>query len=188
MIRTIAWFLAAGLFAISVHIAYVMFIPREEMNQVIGESARIAGMNRFTVLSGEQQEHILNESGKTGLIGLCPYDLSRGRLVFDASLPDAVWSFTVYSESGEDSYALNEVEAGTNRFQLTITPSPGLIGLLSGEGSDAGMIGDGWTVETRSRRGVAIVWVALEDARLRSSYADVVSKSSCRLEPDGQPS
>jgi uncharacterized membrane protein len=182
MIRTLFWFLAAGLFAVMAHIAYVLFIPQYEMSRLIAASVRTAGMNSFAVLDPGQQEQILKESGRTGVAGLCPFDLADGTLIFDATLPDAIWSFTLYSESGEDAYAINETQAGTSRFRLTVKQSPGLFGMLSGGSDDTGPVGDGWTATMPSRRGLAVMWVALDDRNLRTSYADVMKKSTCRIE------
>jgi uncharacterized membrane protein len=159
----------------------VLFLPRYEMNRLIGESVRAVGMNNFAVLDPGNQELILRESGRSAVAGLCPFDLSDGMLVFDATLPDAVWSFAVYSEDGSDTYSINEAQAGTNRFRLTVKQSPGLIGMLWREGSEGGAIGDGWTAMTPSARGLAVLWVALADRELRTAYAEVMKKSTCRI-------
>jgi uncharacterized membrane protein len=184
MIRILTWLVAASLFAVVAHIAYVLFLPRYEMNRLIGEAAGAVGTNTFAVLDATEQELILKQSGRTAVAGLCPFDLSTGTLVFDAALPDAIWSFAIYSETGKDAYAINETQAGTNRFRLTVTQSPGLIGMLWGEASDSGVITDGWAATTPSSRGLAVLWVALDDRQLRSAYADVMKKSTCRIEPE----
>lgn len=182
MIRVISWLISAALFAVVTHIAYVMFVPQYEMRRLIADSAAAAGINRFAVLDADQQQLILKENGRTAVAGLCPFDLSDGMLVFDAALPDAIWSFAVYADSGKDAYAINEAQAGTSRFRLTVKRSPGLIGMLWGEGIDTRAIGDGWTVTMPSSRGLAVVWVALDDRNLRTSYAEMMKKSTCRIE------
>ena len=35
-----------------------------------------------------------------------------------------------------------------------------------------------------SRRGLAIMWVALDDRSLRNSYAETMKQSSCRIESE----
>jgi uncharacterized membrane protein len=182
MIRTISWALAAGLVAIISHIAYVLFVPQLEMTRLMSESVQAAGINRFAVLAAGDQEVILKESGRIGIAGLCPFDLADGTLIFDAALPDAIWSFSVYSEDGKDAYAINEAQAGTNRFRLKIKQSPSLLAMFMGDTGDTGTIGDGWTATMQSRRGLAVVWVALDDRNLRNAYAEVMKKSTCHIE------
>jgi len=184
MIRIISWLLSAALFAVVTHIAYVMFVPQFEMRQIISDSAAAAGINRFAVLDAGQQQLILKERADAAVAGLCAYDLSDGMLVFDADFPEAMWSFAIYSDSGKDTYAINEAQAGTSRFRLTVKRSPGLLGMLWGEAGEARAIDDGWTVTTPSDRGLAIVWVALDDRNLRNSYAEMMKKSACHIEPE----
>jgi len=182
MTRGIIWLAAAGLFALATHLAYVLFLPRYEMSRLMEEAASIVGINTFAVLEKSQQEAILKASSRTGVAGVCPFDLKDGALVFDAMLPDGIWSFSIYSEDGRDAYAIDEAQAGTNRFRLTLKQSPGLIGMLLGEGSDGAAVSEGWTAAMPSRRGLAILWVALEDRALRPAYADVLKQSTCRIE------
>jgi uncharacterized membrane protein len=183
VIRTILWLVASSLLAVIIHIAYVLFVPQYEMGRLIGQAVEAAaGVNSFVVLEPAQQELILRENSRSGVAGLCPFDLSEGTLVFDAALPDAIWSFALYSENGKDTYAINKAQAGTSRFRLTVKPSPGLIGLLRGvTGDQGGAVDDGWTVTTPSERGIAVVWVALDDRSLRKTYADVMKRSTCRV-------
>jgi uncharacterized membrane protein len=180
--RAISWILAAALVAVISHIAYVLFLPQVEMNRLMSESVDAAGMNRFTVLAAGDQELILKESGRIGIAGVCPFDLADGTLVFDATLPDAIWSFAIYSQDGKDAYAINEAQAGTNRFRLTVKQSPGLLAMFMGSSDDTGGINDGWTATMPSRRGLAIVWVALDDRALRSAYAQVMKQTNCHIE------
>jgi uncharacterized membrane protein len=182
MIRSITWLLAAALGAIVTHIAYVLFLPSYEMNEVLGGSVRAVGVNRFGVLEAAQQETILKESARSMIAGVCPFDLSDGTLIVDVSLPDALWSLTVYGDNGKDAYAINEAQAGTNQFRLTVKRTPSLIATILGGSGDTTVPDDGWTAMTSSRRGLAVVLVALDDRQLRPAYADLVKKSSCHIE------
>jgi hypothetical protein len=56
--------------------------------------------------------------------------------------------------------------------------------MLWGDSSETGPVDDGWTATTPSRRGLAIMWVALDDGALRQSYASVMGKSTCRIEQE----
>jgi len=184
MIRILTWLLATALFAAMIHIAYVLFAPPYEMSRLIGQSIKTAGINNFSVLDADAQELILKESSGTAVAGLCPFDLAQGSLVFDAALPDTIWSFAIYGDDGKDVYAINEAQAGTNRFRLTIKRSSGLIQSLLGDNGDTGAANDSWTTTMTSRRGLAIMWVALDDRSLRNSYAETIKQSSCRIESE----
>jgi len=183
MIRALIWIVATALFATMTHLAYVLFAPGYEMSRLISESVTATGINTFAVLDAGEQEKILKQSAGTAVAGVCPFDLANGTsLVFDAALPDTIWSFAIYADDGKDVYAINEVQAGTNRFRLTVKRSSGLLGMLLGDNGETGAANEGWTATTASRRGLAIMWVALDDRKLRNSYAEVMRQSTCRIQ------
>ena len=95
-----------------------------------------------------------------------------------------VIEFTPSGDDGKDVYAINEAQAGTNRFRLTIKRSSGLIQSLLGDNGDTGAANDSWTTTMTSRRGLAIMWVALDDRSLRNSYGETMKQSSCRIESE----
>src|SRR5438105_4155674 len=169
MIRILTWLLATALFAAMIHIAYVLFAPPYEMSRLIGQSIKTAGINNFSVLDADAQELILKESSGTAVAGLCPFDLAQGSLVFDAALPDTIWSFAIYGDDGKDVYAINEAQAGTNRFRLTIKRSSGLIQSLLGDNGDTGAANDSWKARRiLLRHPLPRIW-KFENGRHRSS-------------------
>src|SRR4051794_16968320 len=101
--RTLFWLAAGTLLAAAVHLAYILFLPSYEMRELIRDSAAAAGMNSFGVLAPDSQEGILKENAGLAVTGVCAFDLSQGTLVFDAVMPQATWSFTVYGDDGDDA-------------------------------------------------------------------------------------
>jgi uncharacterized membrane protein len=183
LIRTFFWVLAAGLLAAVTHLAYVLFLPSYEMKQMIQESAAAAGVNTFAVLEPRDQERILKESARLGVAGVCAFDLTGGTLVFDAVMPQATWAFTIYGEDGEDAYAINNAQAGTNQFRLAASRSPGLLAMVTGGTGEDTAPNDGWTATIPSQTGLIVAWVSLDDRALRPGYTAVLGQSRCHIEP-----
>jgi uncharacterized membrane protein len=183
LIRAFFWVLAAGLLAAVTHLAYVLFLPSYEMRQVIRDSAAAAGVNTFSVLQPDDQQRILKESAGLAVAGVCAFDLTGGTLVFDAVMPQATWSFTIYGEDGEDAYSINDAQAGTNQFHLIASKAPGLLQMLTGGTGESTVPNDGWTAAIPSQSGLVVAWVSLADRALRPGYAAVLGQSRCHIEP-----
>lgn len=166
---------AALIAAIIAHLSYVLFFPAFAMGRLIGGDMLRTQSDRPAVLE---------ETGTDEVIAMCPFDLDRGSLALDASMPDGLWSLTVYGAGGADLYAVNDRQAGTDRFKLTVKKAPGWLELLksAGEGAD---VNDGWSVEVDTSRGLAVFWAALDDKAMRGTVAKTLAASSCRVEAEG---
>jgi uncharacterized membrane protein len=99
-----------------------------------------------------------------------------------AEMPDTFWSLTIYSDKGADLYTINDRQAGTNRFKLTVKRAPGLMDLFAGDQAEtARAMSDGWSVEIPEPKGIAVFWMALDYPAQRKLFTDVLSRSSCTL-------
>ena len=92
----------------------------------------------------------------------------------------------IYSQSGKQVYALDDVQAGSNAFTIELSRSKSFIDqiLATGDSEDASQIENlGWRVETSERRGLAIVWIPLSDQLMRKPFEEIIKDSRC--EPKG---
>jgi uncharacterized membrane protein len=97
-------------------------------------------------------------------------------------MPDTFWSLTLYSDKGADLYTINDRQAGSNTFKLTVKRAPGMLELLSGDQSEtARALSDGWSVEIPEPTGIAVFWMALDYPEQRKLFTDILSGSSCTL-------
>lgn len=154
------------------HLGYVLFFPAFTMQRLIaGDTLRTEGGHPAVVAA----------NGSDEVVAMCRFDLDEGSLGIDATMPDGLWSLTVYGADGADLYAVNDRQAGTDRFKLTVKKAPGWIDLLRG-GSDSADVNDGWSVEVDTRKGLAVFWAALDDKAMRDSVAKTLTASTCRAE------
>ena len=164
---------AAIVAAAIIHLAYVLFFPPFAMERMMERSIVRAQSNGHPAL--------LAETNRDEVLAMCRFDLDQGILALEAAMPDGLWSLTVYGSDGADLYAVDDRQAGTDRFRLTVKKAPGWIELLKG-GDTGGELNDGWSVEVDTASGVAVFWAALDDRAMRDSVAQALVASTCRVE------
>ena len=160
--------------AIIIHLSYVLFFPPFAMERMMERS----------IVTAESGGHpaLLAETNRDEVVAMCRFNLDQGDLALDAAMPDGLWSLTVYGSDGADLYAVNDRQAGTDRFRLTVKKAPSWLELLKGGGDAGAEVNDGWSVEIDTARGVAVFWAALDDRAMRDSVAQALTASTCRVE------
>jgi uncharacterized membrane protein len=178
------WIAVALLIAAVSHLSYVLIAPSFAMQRLMGGSREGGQVNRFVLLDAAEQMRLLGETGTEALSGKCVFDISKGELSVAAEMPDTFWSLTLYSDKGADLYTINDRQAGTDKFKLTVKQAPGVMDLLSGDQSDTTRaLSDGWSVEIPEPHGIAVFWMALEYPEQRKLFSEILSRSSCTLTP-----
>lgn len=180
MIGRLFWLIGAVLLAVIVHLSYVLFGPRVAMAGLEREAAGFAGgTNRMQVLNAEQYAALFG-GGAAAVAATCAYDLSRGDVMLHAAfLPGMPWTLTLYAGRGNGIYAVNDVQAGANQVTVRIRQVSSLKRLLGGD-EEAGIVNDGWRVETGETKGIAVLWMPLPDKAYRQRAEEAMSASSCR--------
>jgi uncharacterized membrane protein len=179
------WLAVALVIGAVTHLSYVLIAPSFAMQRLMGDpSEDKSQVNRFVLLDGPEQMQLLGEAEDEAVSGKCLFDIGDGELSIAAEMPDTFWSLTLYSNKGADLYTINDRQAGTDRFKLTVKRAPGLSDIFSSEQSEnARALSDGWSVEIAEPRGIAVFWMALDYPEQRKLFLDVLSRTTCTLAP-----
>ena len=176
------WFFTIALVTLATHIAYVLFAPGWFFQRQVYAITDGKPDNAFFVLAADKQAQLFPLATADDVVGVCKYDLGAGKLVLSATLPKMYWTMAIYTQTGKQVYALNDVQAGSSAFTIDLSRSKSMIEqLLSNpEAEDAGQIENlGWRVETSERRGLAIVWIPLADELMRPRVEAIIKDSRC---------
>jgi uncharacterized membrane protein len=176
------WLAVALLVGAVAHLSYVLIAPSFAMQRLIGAGQDDTPVNRLVLLDAPEQMRLLGETEREAVSAKCLFDISGGELSLAAEMPDTFWSLTIYSDKGADLYTMNDRQAGTDKFTLIVRRAPGLMDLLASDQSETTRaMSDGWSVEIPEPKGIAVFWVGLDYPEQRKLFADVLSRSSCKL-------
>jgi uncharacterized membrane protein len=179
MMSRLFWFAVFVCAAAVVHLAYVLFLPGYRMGRIIAEAEAAVATNTLAVLPEEQQRLIFGSSqGFTTAV--CPLDLADGTARLEAVFPSVAWSLTIYSEKGVPVYAVNDRQAGADRFVVRIQATGAIRDLLRSDEEPVSK-GDDFTVETYGRRGLAVLRAAVPEPPQRPYVAATLRKSKCSI-------
>jgi uncharacterized membrane protein len=182
MLGRITWLLLTGLIALSVHIAYVLFVPPRAFEQQLESQIADLTPNTVRILSLDQQRALFPSYRGDSVIAVCALDLRKGSVKLTAHLPLSYWTAAIHSFSGVQVYSINDAEAESEKIDVQINLARGLLSqvLEGGEGEDATDVSNaGWTVELPEPRGLAVIWVPLADPLVRPDFEATLSKSVC---------
>jgi uncharacterized membrane protein len=176
------WLFTVAMIAVATHIAYVLFAPGFFFQRQVYAITDGKPDNAFFVLTPEKQAQLFPMATSDDVVGICKYDLGAGKLVLAANLPKTYWTMSIYTQSGKQVYALNDVQAGSSAFSIDLSRSQTVLEQVfsNPEAEDAGQIENlGWRVETSERRGLAIVWIPLADELMRPRVEAIIKESRC---------
>lgn len=175
------WALVALAAALAAHAAFALYVPGWWFAREVDRLALAHGRNSFFVMTPEQQAELFPGLPRSGVAGVCIFDLSRGDVRFSADLPQGPWVASIYTRKAEALYAVNDRQSGTDSFTLRLSLAPGLIdqvlGATSGEGIED--IASGWTVMSPEPSGLAVVWYPTSVAGIRTAAAEAMGRSRC---------
>ncbi|MDE2444895.1 MAG: hypothetical protein KGO94_01870 [Alphaproteobacteria bacterium] len=179
----IFWIFVAALVGLVVHIVYVLFLPSYWFEQQLGRVTEQQTVNAFFIAKPEVQARLLPSTTSQSIVGLCIFDLRSGPVALQATLPRTYWTFSVYSQSGRQVYALNDVQAGTSEFKVELSQTKTFLQQLLGNGraDDVNQVENlGWHAETSESRGIAVIWIPIADEAMRPQIEGVLKHSSCK--------
>jgi uncharacterized membrane protein len=179
MSRLLYWVFATLLIAVIVHVSLVIFVPRRDMGQRIALASEAKGVNAL-IVGGPESGAILGYHAGDAAYAFCPFDLAKGKLVFDAVMPATLWSLTIYSARGENVYSVNSRQAGVDTFQISVKRAPDFLTQITAD-VESGEINDGWQVQTSEDRGLIVVWAAIAESFQRSAVEKELNRSKCYI-------
>jgi uncharacterized membrane protein len=170
------WVLATVVFGAVIHFAYVLYEQRIEMNGFINEAAASAEQ---TAVSSEAARKVLPAGLALGSVTyMCPFDVANADFQFTASMPDGPWVISVFTNAGENIFAVNDQQAGAHAFTVTVRKQRTLSGIFS-LGEDTARAGDEWHVDSTAPRGLLLVWAAAQKEK-RQRIEETLRKSQCK--------
>lgn len=177
------WIVSGLVLAVVVHLSYVLLGTRFAVRDMISTPAQAAPNAQFRLLAPDEQLRLLGENQDNAVAGQCGFDLKGGTMAIDVAMPEGFWSLTIYSQSGEEVYSINDRQAGTNRFRLMVKRAPGLLSFFTSDDTPETRPSqnEGWSAEIDVDRGFAVFWAALDQPELRASIASALERSSCTV-------
>jgi len=185
MMSRLFWPGIALLVAVIAHIAYVLYLPRMDMRErleALGRLARPSGS--FQILEGRQALLLTRTPPRYMLHGVCVIEPGEGQVEMMARLPGSYWSLTVYSDSGDVIYTLNDRHVDADSLTVIFrmrkeTPSglPEVPRLREGK----------LVVPLASKRALAVLRTYVDVPGLRRRILRAFSSSTCRALPSPAP-
>ncbi len=181
MMSRLFWPGVAFLVAIIAHIAYVLYMPRLDMRERLDALSRLSQpAGAFHVLQGRETALLARMPLRHMLHGVCVIEPARGRVEMIARVPAGYWSLTVYSDSGDVIYTLNDRHVDADSLSVIFrmrreTPSglPEVPRLREGK----------LVVPLASERALAVLRTYVDVPGLRRRIFRAFASSTCRALP-----
>lgn len=184
MMRHLFWAAVALATAVAAHAAFVLHVPSWWFSRAVAELAAEHGENSFFILSDAEQAQLFPGLPRTGVTGLCIFDVAKGDVTFSADLPDGFWVTTIYTDKAQAIYSVNNRQSGANLFNVSLSRAPSLIEqIVQATDKEKPEIDSGWTVMSPEPKGLAVVWYPTPESGLRKVAADAVARSRCSPAP-----
>jgi uncharacterized membrane protein len=177
--RRLFWITAILLLALSVHLAYVLFVPNLEMNRIMKAASEDHRANRFLVLDEGEAAVILGQQSLAFVQGICVLDLSSGPVLVTLDTPASYWMANVYSRKGDNIYSLNDRQVSEVPFSIVVERKKASLFSLESETppEDAA-----FRVVTGDRSGLFVVRVFVQDPAYRSRITRTLERSTCKTQ------
>lgn len=181
MKRHAFWAAVALALAAAAHAAFTLYLPSWLFSRELAAFAQNHGRNSFFVLSPGEQARLFPGMPRSGVTGMCLFDLMAGDVAVSAAMPDGPWIATIYTSEAEVIYSVNDRQSGADSFTLRLSRAPSLAEqILSATGPDKTQdIASGWAVLSPVAQGLAIIWYPDPSAGVRAPAADLISASRC---------
>lgn len=179
----IFWIVIAVLVGIVTHVSYILFLPGYMFTRSLSEATTGQTYNKFFIADPLKQTALIPSATSKSIVGMCKFDLSKGPVALQAKLPRSYWTFSVYSQSGRQVYALNDVQAGTSEFKVELSKTKSFLEQLFGNGRAEDLTQTenlGWHAETTESRGIAVIWIPISDELMRPQIEASMKESSCK--------
>lgn len=174
------WIIAAVFTALAVHSSIIVAAPGYSYGRAMTRLAAQAGFNAFFIMPSQAQTQLFPTYPRESVIGLCVFDVSAGDVQLSAQMPPGFWTLTVYSSTGAVIYSVNDRQAGTGSFTLSLSRAPGFVETLLKAAEKEKIEEDsGWTVKTVDPKGLAVLWYPEVETAMRPHIIREMKASTC---------
>ncbi|MFM8746795.1 MAG: hypothetical protein ACKOED_09030 [Aestuariivirga sp.] len=186
MKRHLFWALVALAAGLAAHAAFALYVPAWWFGRQVERLAREHGRNSFFVMTPERQSELFPGLPRSGVAGLCIFDVTDGKVTFTADLPPGLWVASIYTRHAEPIYAVNNRQSGADSFTLRLSLAPGLLDQILGSAATDSLedLASGWTVMSPEPTGLAVLWYPAPEAGVRAAAAAAMARSRCGASAD----
>lgn len=179
------WVVLFLLTAAATHAGYVLFYPGQNFDARVARLVGDTTINRFLILTPDQALQLVPTSAPNDLVAICRYDLSFGPLSISSHFPKGYFTFSIYTATGQQAYAVSDTQAGDTTFKIELSQEPGLINQITGALDDGFANAEeisnaGWRVKVAENKGIVVFWVPLADAIFRPQAEATLKDSNCK--------
>jgi uncharacterized membrane protein len=179
------WISVALVIAVIVHLGYVLFTPSRAMDAKFDRTVAKSGINALAVMSPAEARSLTGLSAAGSIYAACPYNLRNGDLTINAFFPARPWTLSVYGISGARLFSVNDKQAGVDTVTLSVKRGGDIWDVLTDHAPPE--IGDGWSIEVKERRGIAVLWMADADPAVSERLKAELARSKCIVAPRPDP-
>ena len=180
MRRRLFWIIAVVLLGLTVHLAYVLFVPNMEMGRIMSAAAENHAANRFLVLDEQEAASILGQQSLAFVQGICVLDLKRGPVLVTLDTPASYWMANVYSRKGDNIYSLNDRQVSEVPFSIVVERKKAR--LFDFESEEEAPEDAAFRVATGDGSGLFVVRVFVQDPAYRARITRTLERSTCKAQ------
>lgn len=177
MARFALWLLAGLILGGIIHLSVILLVPSFAERDAWSRLAGIAPDQAFVALDPDD-----NELGRALQLdpalnyGICQFDLARGPIFIDGSLPHSFWSVAIAARDGRVIYSTTSRAGSGDNIKIGVF-NPVQSRLLAEEGLE---IGQGFLiVNAPTDQLTAIIRLWPEHDALKTRYDEALSQISC---------
>jgi uncharacterized membrane protein len=178
------WVLAGLIAAGIIHILVVFAIPVLAERDAWGRLSAAMKPNTLAIADGKTVPRLPFTSPDVAT-AYCLFDLSKGNLAVISPMPEAAWSLTLSTRSGENFYLVAGADAKRPQARLLIIPHDRLPEEASTEKTEEG--GEQSIIVSPSYTGIVAIRAPLRGESFRAQALEGLRKARCefqeRLEP-----
>ena len=171
MMKRLFWIFCTALVALALHLAYVLFMPRLEMGNLIQRFAAEKSSNELALLLPAEARAYFKADYAEMVTAACAFDVASGPVSLDAIIPDSYWTIRIYAAGGELLFTLDDRQAGLDRMRFVIT-SPG-------EEAPASLDGEAITVQSPHESGLVLVQARAQEKAYGPRLREAMAASTC---------
>jgi uncharacterized membrane protein len=177
MRRKVFWIVATILLATIAHLCVILFAPMVDIGRRMAafETAAPANTLRKVPPIGPGQS-ILVEPSPDISYAFCRFDISALPLKVSAPIPDSYWSVSVYSNTGENLYTINDAQTGVRRLELVIADASQS---LPEGGGIVDLQEEATLYSSPVRQGLIVLRGFIPDRSQRRTIESIVESASC---------
>lgn len=173
----IYWGVATLMLATIVHLAMVLFAPVFDVGRRMAQFETAAPLNSLQKIDAVSSAgSILVEPSPDISYAFCRFDVSKGPLKIEANIPPSYWSVSVYSDTGDNIYTINDAQAGIGRLRLLIVRAGSGQSDLAAPHPERNTLGFASTAKS----GLIIFRGFVPDMSMRGIIDNAVSSAQCQ--------